>query len=352
MTMTLSIEAVGSQKPDIGLAATQPPCRPQGVASENPDGLQGSGRTPASVCRPLSGLEELVADNEALGRALQSLVDALDGSPSVVVDAPVVVKKAAVGTLVGAKPEDAVVENLLPEARPVKVAVVEKTVVAVAEPSVVTASVVASTGEVAVGMKPAGADVRTETSEKPTAAVDASVVSMAPKTEERSEDGTVVLQAAPMVSAPVADGVAAAPVAVAESVAAVASVSPLDLNDMFLAAAEAVAAAVTVSPELMRGEAGEIRVQLRPDVLEGSEVIVAVDDRKMEVTFVPAATHVADAILANQPILQRQLVERIAGFEVSVGVIQAVATNVASSVGSAASVRTALNDMRRSNGRS
>jgi len=305
-----------------------------------------------------------------LGRALQSLVDALDGSPSVVVDAnpvvketptavdaPVVVKKAVVGTLVEAKPEEAVVENLLPEARPVKVAVVEKTVVAVtkpvavAEPSVVTASVAASTGEVAVGMKPAVAEVRTATSEEPSAVADASGVSKVPKTEERSDGETVVLQAAPMASAPVVDGISAAPVAGSESVAAVASVPPPDANGMFLAAAEAVAAAVTVSPELMRGEAGEIRVQLRTDVLEGSEVVVAVDGRKMDVTFVPAATHVADAILANQTLLQRQLVERISGFEVTVGMVQTVATNVAASVGSVASVRTALNNARRTNGR-
>lgn len=159
------------------------------------------------------------------------------------------------------------------------------------------------------------------------------------------ETSDAVLQAAPVVQTAV-DGPSMS--GAAQAVSGVAPVSAIDASDMFLSAAEAVAAAVTVSPALMRGEAGEIRVQLQPDVLEGSEVVVAVDGRKMDVTFVPTVTHVADAILANQAVLQSQLVERISGFEISVGMIQAVAT----SVGSVSSVRTALNNMRRSNGRS
>lgn len=150
----------------------------------------------------------------------------------------------------------------------------------------------------------------------------------------------------------VADATPTSPVAAtsaADPVSAVAPVTAAGLSEAFVAAAEAVASAVTVSPELRRGEAGEIRVQLRPDVLSGSEVVVSVDGRKMEVTFVPSVTAVADAVLANRGSLEAQLTARIPQFELSVSVLASVAANAASADGrpvKAVSGRDRRNDER------
>jgi len=192
--------------------------------------------------------------------------------------------------------------------------------------------------------------------EKPAVTVDAQASvaaddSVADREEKPSEDNAVVLQAAPVVSAPPGDSVAQVRQAAVDAVAAVSRIEAIDVSAMFLAAAEEVAAAVAVSPALMRGEAGEIRVQLRPDVLEGSEVVVAVDGKKMDVTFVPAVTRVADTVAVNQSLVQQQLAAKISGFEISVGVAQAVATNVAVNVGSERAAKLAVNRARRTNGR-
>jgi len=175
--------------------------------------------------------------------------------------------------------------------------------------------------------------------------------SIADGEEKPAEDKAVVLQAAPVVSAQAGDSVVPVREVAVDAVAAVSAVGSVDVSAMFLAAAEEVAAAVTVSPALMRGEAGEIRVQLRPDVLEGAEVVVAVDGKKMDVTFVPAVTHVADTVAANQSLVQQQLAARISGFEISVAVAQTVATNVAVNVGSERAAHLAVNRARRTNGR-
>jgi len=88
---------------------------------------------------------------------------------------------------------------------------------------------------------------------------------------------------------------------------------------MMVEAAGAVADAILVTPGLMRGQ-GEIRVQLKADVLGGTEVRVAVTGRQMEVTFVPPTHEVAVLIAQNQSVLTAHLAERIRTFDVSVGV--------------------------------
>lgn len=172
-----------------------------------------------------------------------------------------------------------------------------------------------------------------------------------PAREESPAELPAAPAALPTVTV-VADATPTSPVAAtsaADPVSAVAPVTAAGLSEAFVAAAEAVASAVTVSPELRRGEAGEIRVQLRPDVLSGSEVVVSVDGRKMEVTFVPSVTAVADAVLANRGSLEAQLTARIPQFELSVSVLASVAANVASADGrpvKAVSGRDRRNDER------
>ena len=89
--------------------------------------------------------------------------------------------------------------------------------------------------------------------------------------------------------------------------------------DVLVAAAEAVADAILVSPGLLRGE-GEIRVQLKPDVLEGTEVRIAVAGRQMAVEFMPVVTEVAALIERCRPQLEQQLAARVHAFSIGVSV--------------------------------
>ena len=94
-------------------------------------------------------------------------------------------------------------------------------------------------------------------------------------------------------------------------------------SDVLVAAAEAVADAIMVSPDLWRGE-GEIRIQLKPEVLEGSEVRIAVTGRQMNVEFMPTAENVAMFIERYRPQFEQQLAARIHAFNVAVAVKEGV----------------------------
>ena len=85
-------------------------------------------------------------------------------------------------------------------------------------------------------------------------------------------------------------------------------------------AAAAVADTITVSPEVLRG-AGEIEVQLRSDVLEGTVIrITTTEAGKMNIQFTPATAEVATLLEKCAPQLVAYLSERVHGFSVSVNV--------------------------------
>jgi len=322
MTTIPSIDAMTTLSDAVAVDVTPSPAAPVAF-----DSSAIARPVLAEECRPFGGLAELVADNAVLGETLQSLVDALDMPRRIDADAKPVAVDATLVVAANMKP--AVVATVKAEAEAIP-RVAEKPVVC-GEP-----------GALALPQP-------TEASGsgfKPPCVTDASVVEDKPL-----EDKTVVLQAMPVVTAPSGDSVVSVCEAIAGTVSAVSRIAPIDVSTMFLAAAEEVAAAVTVSPALMRGEAGEIRVQLRPDVLEGTEVVVAVDGKKMDVTFVPAVTHVADTVAANQTLVQQQLAAKIPGFEISVAVAQTVATNVSVGVASSVSAQAAVARARRTNGR-
>ena len=91
------------------------------------------------------------------------------------------------------------------------------------------------------------------------------------------------------------------------------------LTETFLEAANAVADVLLVTPGLLRGE-GEIRVQLRPDVLEGSNVQISVVGRDLAIEFIPQTSDVAVLIEQNRPQLEQHLAARFQTFRLSVGV--------------------------------
>lgn len=123
----------------------------------------------------------------------------------------------------------------------------------------------------------------------------------------------VAPQAVPEVQ-PAEVAPAAADTGAVDRVSAVRNVSP---TEIVLAAAEAVADAILVTPGLINGE-GQVRVQLKPDVLEGTEVQVKVSGRKLEVEFLPpiAAADVADLIQRALPQLEQHLAARIHSYSI------------------------------------
>ena len=92
------------------------------------------------------------------------------------------------------------------------------------------------------------------------------------------------------------------------------AVSP---SEVMLQVAEEVADAILVSPGLLRGE-GEIRIQLKPDVLSGSEVRISVEGRQLGVELLPVAADVAAFVERNLPQLQQLLAARVQAFTVGV----------------------------------
>ena len=123
----------------------------------------------------------------------------------------------------------------------------------------------------------------------------------------------VAPQAAPEVQ-PAEAAPAAADVGAVDRVSAVRNVSP---TEIMLAAAEAVADAILVTPGLINGE-GQVRVQLKPDILEGTEIQVNVSGRQLEVEFLPptAAADVADLIQRALPQLEQHLAARIHSYSI------------------------------------
>ena len=107
---------------------------------------------------------------------------------------------------------------------------------------------------------------------------------------------------------------AALPVeAIAQTERAAASTRTRELVE----AVEAVSERILVTPGLMRGE-GEIRIFLKPEVLEGTEVRIQASGDTMTVSFHPTVPDVAQLIERNRPQLETRLAERIQSFHIAV----------------------------------
>ena len=122
-----------------------------------------------------------------------------------------------------------------------------------------------------------------------------------------------------VVVAPLENGDKSNGVTAVDSVKAAFAPVEVRPTEMFFEVANAVADTLLVSPGLLRGE-GEVRVQLRPDVLEGSEIRIAVTGRQLAVDFIPQTQDVAVLIEQNRPQLEQHLAARIQTFTLSVGV--------------------------------
>lgn len=124
-------------------------------------------------------------------------------------------------------------------------------------------------------------------------------------------DPVVAVNDAPAITVTPADVVRTQTAAATE-----AAVSP---SAVFVHAAQAVADVLLVSPGLLRGQ-GEIVVQLRPDVLEGTEVRIAVTGRQLNVQFCPTTVDMAVLLEGSRMQIASHLTAKIATFNVSVDV--------------------------------
>ena len=94
---------------------------------------------------------------------------------------------------------------------------------------------------------------------------------------------------------------------------------PLPPTQVLVEAAQAVADTLLVSPGLLRGQ-GEVVVRLRPDVLEGTEVRIAVTGLQLEVIFQPTTVDMAVLLTNCRTQIATHLAAKIATFNVSVDV--------------------------------
>ena len=125
----------------------------------------------------------------------------------------------------------------------------------------------------------------------------------------------------PEVSAPAA-APTAAPVTAVEAVVAAFTPSAaraVEPVQVLVEAARAVADTLLVTPGLLRGE-GEIRIQLRPDVLDGTEIHIVVAGRQLTVAFTPPTPDLVALIEQSRPQLTAHLAERIHSFQIAVDV--------------------------------
>ena len=125
----------------------------------------------------------------------------------------------------------------------------------------------------------------------------------------------------PGVSTPSSES-APSPVTAGEAVVAAFAPSAaraVEPVQVLVEAARAVADTLFVTPGLLRGE-GEIRIQLRPDVLDGTEIHIAVAGRQLTVAFTPPTPELAALIEQSRPQLTAHLAERIHSFQIAVDV--------------------------------
>ena len=90
--------------------------------------------------------------------------------------------------------------------------------------------------------------------------------------------------------------------------------------EAFSQAAGAVAESLLVSPQLMRTREGEIDIQLKKDVLDGSRLSIAVAGDTMNVSFTPGTTDVGVFLNQILPRLEEHLNLHVSNYRVCVSV--------------------------------
>ena len=127
------------------------------------------------------------------------------------------------------------------------------------------------------------------------------------------------LQAVPFVET---QAISAAPSALpAAAIEAAAAASAASARTEVLAeAVEAVAETIRVSPDLATRGEGEIRIRLKPDVLDGTEIRLEAHGSDLTVAFHPATADTAALLERHAAELGQLLSARVVAWRVSVAV--------------------------------
>ena len=107
-----------------------------------------------------------------------------------------------------------------------------------------------------------------------------------------------------------------------QPVISVADVPPQpSYSQLMVAAAEAVVEAMTVSAALsVKGE-GEIHIQLKNDILDGSFVKLQAKGGELKIVITPASKIAEEIFVKHQESFQSQLAERVVNWRINVGVV-------------------------------
>ena len=347
--------------PHVDAAASLPPVGPRACASEPLRSLPGAPRACAS--EPLRSLHaaalpfaQLLADNAILQSVLESIVAAplsptpspersveASAPPTLAVPSapPTLVVPSAPSTLaVPSAPPTLAVPSAPPalvggdvlgaprpgaEVPPAESSPVVSPVVSPGVPVRPDAAVVDESSVAAFAARrgrralPSEGAVQKAASSAPSAPPASSAPSASPASSAPS--ALPVSFAVPEVSAPAA-APTAAPVTAVEAVVAAFTPSAaraVEPAQVLVEAARAVADTLLVTPGLLRGE-GEIRIQLRPDVLDGTEIHIVVAGRQLTVAFTPPTPDLVALIEQSRPQLTAHLAERIHSFQIAVDV--------------------------------
>ena len=125
----------------------------------------------------------------------------------------------------------------------------------------------------------------------------------------------VVLQAAPMMTVPLESAAVQQQVSDSLKVASVESSAAMR-SQMLVSAVEEVCEAILVSPGVQPGQ-GEVRIQLKADVLSGTVVFLEAKGTTITVAFNPATADVAEILSRNITQFEQHLAGRVHNYQIS-----------------------------------
>ena len=83
---------------------------------------------------------------------------------------------------------------------------------------------------------------------------------------------------------------------------------------------ETVVETLAVTPTLSSTNEGEIRIQLKSDILDGSSIKIEVKNGELKVVVEPASRAAEEILLKSQEAFQNHLAERVTAWRINVGV--------------------------------
>lgn len=128
-------------------------------------------------------------------------------------------------------------------------------------------------------------------------------------------EAQVVLQAAPMMTVPLDSTAVQQQVSDTLKVTSVESAAAVR-SQMLVAAVDEVCEAIQVSPGVQPGQ-GEVRIQLKADVLSGTEVLLEAKGTTITVAFNPATADVAEILSRNITQFEQHLAGRVHNYQIS-----------------------------------